>query len=454
MSRTRLHLSELDDRALPSVGVEGLIAVGADAGGLPEVKLLNADGSSRGSFLAYDEAFRGGVRVSVGDVTGDGRPDIVTAPGVGGGPEVKIFDGVSGLEVGSFFAYAPAFRGGVSLDVGVLNGREVIVTGSGLSGAPVVKVFDGLSRRELLRFTAYDPGFLGGVNVAVGNVLGDARGQIVTAPGPGGGPHVKVFDGGTGAERASFFAYAPSFTGGVSVAAGNVVNLGGRDAVVTGAGPGGGPQVNVFDAVTGTSVQTQFAYSADFRGGVNVGVVQGGPGESDRLITAAGPSGGPQVNVYDNWNTNNYYGGGSGYGYGGLGYGAFGAGSSFFAFPSYFTGGLGFGTGYGLFGNYVPLFRPYFGSGGFYNTFAPPVYVVNNVYVDPATYSYGPNVSNGFDAPTVNTDPSNFVPDTIPYIQDNAAGNFYDVGTTDPTYYDPGYFDSGFGGFGDFGDGF
>jgi len=434
MSRTRLHAVELDDRSLPSVGVEGLIAVGADAGGLPEVRLLNADGTSRGSFLAYDEAFRGGVRVSVGDVTGDGKPDIVTAPGVGGGPQVKVFDGVTGREVASFFAYDPGFRGGVSLDVGVLNGREVIVTGPGLSGAPVVKVFDGLTRAELLRFSAYEPGFLGGVNVAVGNVLGDPRGQVVTAPGPGGGPHVKVFDG-TGAERAGFFAYAPSFTGGVAVAAGNVANLGGRDAVVTGAGPGGGPQVNVFDALTGKSVQSQFAYAADFRGGVNVGVIQGGPGQADRLITAAGPTGGPQVNVYNYWNRG---------GYGGLGYWAFGAGSSFFAFPSYFTGGLGFGTGYGLYGSYVPLFRPYYGGASFYNSYAPPVYVVNNVYVDPNNYNYGPPLPDAFNGPVFNNDPANFVPDTIPYLQDNAAGDYYDIGYADPGYYDPGYYDPGY----------
>ncbi len=452
MSRTLLQLHEYEERALPSVGVEGLIAVGADAGGLPEVKLLNADGSSRGSFLAYDEAFRGGVRVSVGDVTGDGRPDIVTAPGIGGGPQVKVFDGVSGLEVASFAAYDPGFRGGVSLDVGVLNGREVIVTGSGPGAAPVVKVFDGPTRQQLLSVTAYDPGFLGGVAVAVGNVLGGVGGQVVTAPGPGGGPHVKVFDGATGAERASFFAYAPTFTGGVSVAAGNVANLGGRAAVVTGAGPGGGPQVNVIDALTGQAVQSQFAYASNFTGGVNVGVIRGGPGKVDRLITAAGPTGGPQVNVYDNWNGNNFYN--SGVGYGGLGYGAFGAGRSFFAFPSYFTGGLGFGTGYGLFGGYAPLFRPYFGGASFYTSYAAPSYIVNNTYVDPSAYSYSPGVGPSIldNGPAFNTDPSSIVPDTIPYIQDN-AGDFTDVGYYDPGYYDPGFNDYG-GGFGDFGGGF
>src|SRR5207253_2623408 len=94
-------------------------------------------------------------------------------------------------------------------------------------------------------FLAYPAGFTGGVRVALADVTGDKVPDIVTAAGPGGGPHVKVFDGATGKLVASWFAYNPGFAGGVYVAAGDT-DGDGRAEVITGAGPGGGPHVKVF----------------------------------------------------------------------------------------------------------------------------------------------------------------------------------------------------------------
>src|SRR5439155_20209869 len=46
----------------------------------------------------------GATRVAAGDVTGDGRADVVAAPAAGSGT-VKVFDGVSGALVRSFYPY-------------------------------------------------------------------------------------------------------------------------------------------------------------------------------------------------------------------------------------------------------------------------------------------------------------------------------------------------------------
>ena len=48
----------------------------------------------------------------------------------------------------------------------------------------------------------------------------DAGPILVTGAGPGAGPHVRVFDMETGQELLSFYAYDAGFRGGVRVAAG------------------------------------------------------------------------------------------------------------------------------------------------------------------------------------------------------------------------------------------
>jgi hypothetical protein len=56
------------------------------------------------------------------------------------------------------------------------------------------------------------------VRVAAGDVNADGFADIITGAGPGGGPHVKVFDSHSLNLLHSFFAYEPNFAGGVFVA--------------------------------------------------------------------------------------------------------------------------------------------------------------------------------------------------------------------------------------------
>ncbi|VTS05577.1 cadherin domain-containing protein [Tuwongella immobilis] len=193
----------------------GDLVIGADAGGAPRVQILNPDGSLRADFFAYDVSYTGGVRVALGDINGDGIADIITGTGIGGGPHIRIFDGKTLADLGSFFAYDPSYTGGLSLAVGDIDGDNLadIITGTDAGGGPHVKVFSGRDFRELASFMAYSTDFRGGVSVAFGG-----QGRIITGAGAGGGPHVKVFNGLTGTELASFFAYEPNFLGGVVVA--------------------------------------------------------------------------------------------------------------------------------------------------------------------------------------------------------------------------------------------
>ncbi len=300
-----------DDRVsvnIPAVQIDGLadLIVGTGPGAGPHVKAF--DGGTQAevqSFFAYDPSFAGGVRVAAGDVNGDGVSDIITGAGPGAGPHVKVFDGRTHAELYNFFAYGAGFAGGVFVAAGDMNGdgRDDIITGAGAGAAGGhVKVFDGRTGAEVRSFFALDPSFSGGVTVAGGDVNGDGQADIVVGAGPGApGGHVKVFDGRTHAELASFFAY-PGFTGGVFVAAGDV-NGDGRADIVTGADADqqtAGGHVKVFDGATGAEFRSFFAYDANFTGGVRVAAGDvNGDGRAD-IVTGAGPgAAGGHVKVFD-----------------------------------------------------------------------------------------------------------------------------------------------------------
>lgn len=267
-----LSVTQLEDRLTPATTNSPFIASGSGAGSRPLVQLYRADGSIRAQFMAYDAAFTGGVSVAMADVNNDGVMDVITAAGAGGGPHVKVFDGKSVeklfdptqpapavvielTELYSFYAYDSRFTGGVSVAAGDVNadGHADIITGAGAGGGPHVKVFSGKTGAEIRSFFAFDANFRGGVNVAVGELQegrtnGREHADILVGSGAGGKATVKGFNGKTGEEFFTLHPYG-NFGGGVYVTAGDLTGDG-FDDLITGAGAGGGPHVKAFDGFT------------------------------------------------------------------------------------------------------------------------------------------------------------------------------------------------------------
>lgn len=249
------------------------IIIGAGFGGGPHVRIFDQAGNILSQFFAYGESFRGGANVASCDIDKDGQAEIVTGAGFGGGPHIRIFNQAGKIR-GQFFAYDKNFRGGVNVACGDVDGdgENEIVTGAGNTGGPQVRIFNKSGKIER-QFFAYDKNFRGGVKIALGDIDGGARNkkmEIITAPGLGGGPHVRIFDN-YGNVRGQFFAYNNNFRGGVNVAAGDI-DGDGLDEIITGAGPGGAPHVRVFESDSAL-LGSFFAYPASFNGGVNVGVI-------------------------------------------------------------------------------------------------------------------------------------------------------------------------------------
>ena len=263
-------------------------------------------GAATQTAAPYGSGFSGGASVAVGDVSAaNAGNEIVTGAGPGGGPHVRVFSSTMNPIGGGFYAYGAAFSGGVDVAVGdVIPGSPgaEIVTGAGAGGGPHVRVFlgDGTPApgQAGSGFFVYSPAFSGGISVAVGDVRPDVAGdEIVTGAGPGGGPHVRIFSAdGTPLDNGGFYAFDPNFTNGVQVAVGNFDGADGMEIAVA-AGPGGGPHVKIFHA-DGTQLSSGFyAYAPEFHGGTDVAAAQL-DGGLDEIVTVPKQGGGPHVRAF------------------------------------------------------------------------------------------------------------------------------------------------------------
>jgi hypothetical protein len=207
----------------------------------------------------------------------------------------------------------PATAQPIVMGQGSLNDFTAVGADSG--GGPLVTITfnntDTLGNGpQYLSFFAYSSSFTGGVRVALGDVNGDGNRDIITAAGPGGSTHIKVFtiDFATLTVNpqpiAQFYAFnQPTFKGGVYIAAGDT-NNDGFDDIICGAGATGGPRVEVY-AGSATGVNTTsplnnfFAYAPKFNGGVVVTAGQRNSNAGEEVIVAPASNAGYNIRSYD-----------------------------------------------------------------------------------------------------------------------------------------------------------
>jgi hypothetical protein len=282
-------------------------AVGADAGGGPLVTITFQNGTYV-SFFAYASTFTGGVRVALGDVNGDGSTDVITGAGPGGGPQVNVYNvnnatGAVSLQK-SFFAFsAPSFTGGVYVAAGNTNGDAFadVIVGAGATGGSRVQVYAGsatglVTTSTLNDFFAYSPAFTGGVVVAAGQRDAVAGEEVITAPASNGGYNIKSFDvNGNGNSPTlvdNFFAFNDTTSvGGLSLAVGFFDSSNIADLIVGTTNSAFG----VFlDSDTSGIATVPFA---GFTGAIRAGVAEDSFGQ-EYAVALAGPTGGPRVSVF------------------------------------------------------------------------------------------------------------------------------------------------------------
>lgn len=240
-------------------------------------KVFNSKGrQKRNPFFIYDSNYNGGAQVV----------KLKKKTIVARRTWVSIY-GRKGKELARFAPFGDGFDGQINIDVGQLYKKKkkgkTLVVGS--------RDWGGMIRQYNLKGELVHPGcfpygegFNGGVNVAVGDVVGGTAGEIVTAPRSGGGPHVKVMSRKCIDRTPGFFAYDENMHSGVSVAVGDVMGDY-REEIVTGPGIGAGPHVRVFNGDGHLIRPGFFAYNEDDRSGVFVTTANIDRTKKEEIIT-------------------------------------------------------------------------------------------------------------------------------------------------------------------------
>jgi subtilisin-like proprotein convertase family protein len=295
-----------------------LFLVGSDAGS-SAARVFNPNGTPRSDFAPFGVQFTGGTRVATGDFNADGILDYVFGTGPGIATEVVVIDGKTGSPLFDVHPFEAAFTGGVFVAAGDItgDGRADLVISPDEGGGPRVRIYTGNGFTQIADFFGIqDPNFRGGARAAVGDLNGDGFGDLVVAAGFGGGPRIAAYDGkllqSNGGPKlfADFFVFEQSLRNGVFVATGDLNGDGQADLIV-GGGPGGGPRVMALNgadlstfggASANHPIVNFFAGDPDNRAGIRVASGQLNSDGFADLIVGVGTGAGSKVTGYSGSN--------------------------------------------------------------------------------------------------------------------------------------------------------
>ncbi|QJW95478.1 Ig-like domain-containing protein [Frigoriglobus tundricola] len=212
-----------------------LYAAGSGPGGPGIVTVFSPTTSAALLEFAPFGAYAGGVKVAVGDVTGDGYDDLIVMAGPGAlNGLVEIYSGRDFSLINEYYAF-PGYQGEFNIAVGDVTGTGIAdVIFSTATGGDFVFAYAGASNNFLVSpFSAFG-GFRGGVTIAAGDLTGVGHDEIIVGTASQVGA-AGVFN--QYGQQLQPYYFAPIPMNGVNVAAGDL-NGSGHDDLILGAKTG------------------------------------------------------------------------------------------------------------------------------------------------------------------------------------------------------------------------
>ncbi|MDD4304762.1 MAG: putative glycoside hydrolase [Patescibacteria group bacterium] len=154
------------------------------------VRVFDNIGSKKyNGFFSYKARFEGSIKILETDLDKDKKNEILTSKN----GKIDVYK--TGNLINSFFPYTESFKKEISFTTNDINndGNVEIITGAGPGGGPHIRVFN--SNFEVIsQFFAYDKNFRGGVSVATGDINEDNKTEIIIGLIINKKLEIKIFD--------------------------------------------------------------------------------------------------------------------------------------------------------------------------------------------------------------------------------------------------------------------
>jgi predicted outer membrane repeat protein len=211
-----------------------------------------------GRIVPFSPRFDGGVFVATADLNHDGVPEIIASQ-LSGGTRVRVFDGRTGQQlprpIGDFPAFWHGFNEGVTLAVGDVDGDGTpdIITGMRVGGSSV-RVFSGRTGAIIREFDVHP--LRDGIRLASGDLSGNGVHEILTVQRPG---ILRIFDSAARPTGPSVPPQPPAWPSAFDV------NRDGQEDILLGVVEANRASVRVFSGSNGEEIRTITAFDGPLR---------------------------------------------------------------------------------------------------------------------------------------------------------------------------------------------